>query len=370
MSMVFLSEMPNHDKDHPEFVRGCAICKWQHNASKWRQEFSFRHPTERLASMPGAWGIGCVLCANHMADAGGKDTASSARGGAFARFEVRSLNTLQGSELRRHCEGEYHMDAMKKVMGISSGCQPVSGSPDQEEFMGVATSGRGVPRADKFVWAVTVCHAAGSDEDYRRFCEAADLTSYLSSGYLLTDSGRSTRIKINTAWGAVLNDQHQAYLRKGVRLAFSIDERDQVFVNRVRVTVLVPEVAAHEFVASVIRDYGHGIQECADAAWKSLESMCTWRVGTRSATCMTTGEGDYIDQKLLKHVQDITFAGASDGAEVAVQGIQSLRLSARLPKLRYQFRDRPHTSRSCIRNVLSYMEGKDGGPRLGKGFVL
>ena len=153
-----------------------------------------------------------------------------------------------------------------------------------------------------------------------------------------------------------MNDQHQAYLRKGVRLAFSIDERDQVFVNRVRVTVVVPQVAAHEFVASVIRDYGHGIKECADAAWKSLESMCTRRVGKRSANCMTIGEGDYIDQKLLKHVQDITSAGASDGAEVAVQGIQSSRLSARLPKLRYQFRDRPHTSRSCIKNVLSYME--------------
>ena len=63
---------------------------------------------------------------------------------------------------------------------------------------------------------------------------------------------------------------------------------------------------------------------------------------------------------MVQRLQDITFAGTSDGAEVAIQGVQQLRLSARLPNLRYQFRDRPHTSRSCVKNVLSYMEeGKD-----------
>ena len=63
-----------------------------------------------------------------------------------------------------------------------------------------------------------------------------------------------------SAWGAALSDQHQAILHKRQRLAFSIDERDQVFVNRVCVVVCVPEVRAHEFVAGVIRDYGHGVQ--------------------------------------------------------------------------------------------------------------
>ena len=40
--------------------------------------------------------------------------------------------------------------------------------------------------------------------------------------------------------------------------------------------------------------------------------------------------------------------------------MQSLRLSGRLSKLRYQFRDRPHTTRSCVKNVFTYMaEGKE-----------
>ena len=56
-------------------------------------------------------------------------------------------------------------------------------------------------------------------------------------------------MRITSALGAVLEQQHQAILRKGQRLAFSVDERDQVFINRVRIVVTTPEVKAHEFVA-------------------------------------------------------------------------------------------------------------------------
>jgi hypothetical protein len=166
-------------------------------------------------------------------------------------------------------------------------------------------------------------------------------------------------MKLISAWGAALSDQHQAILRKGQRLAFSIDERDQVFVNRVCVVVCVPEVRAHEFVAGVIRDYGHGVQHCANAIWESLRSLCVKLKGKRNRDNVT-GPGDALNEGLLNRLQDITFAGASDGAEVAIQGVQSLRLSGRLSKLRYQFRDRPHTTRSCVKNVLAYMaEGKE-----------
>ena len=94
-------------------------------------------------------------------------------------------------------------------------------------MMGVATTARDVPRPDKFVWGVTVCHSAGSDRDYDRFCRAADLTSYLSPGRLCSDAGKGACIRITCALGAVLEQQHQAILRKGRRLAFSIDERDR-----------------------------------------------------------------------------------------------------------------------------------------------
>ena len=70
----------------------------------------------------------------------------------------------------------------------------------------------------------------------------------------MSDTGRTACMKITSALGAVLEQQHQAILRKGQRLAFSVDERDQVFINRVRIVVIKPEVRAHEFVAGVIRD--------------------------------------------------------------------------------------------------------------------
>ena len=129
-------------------------------------------------------------------------------------------------------------------------------------------------------------------------------------------------------------------------------------LNRVRIVATSPGGRAHEFVAGVIRDYGHSVSACSQAVWTSLRSLCIKRKGKRGPD-FTTGAGDALDEGLLQRLKEITFAGSSDGCEVAVQGLQSLRLSGRLEQLRYQFRDRPHTARSCVKNVLSYMaEGK------------
>ena len=306
---------------------------------------------EKPAEMPGPFGIGCTLCANYVV---GK---ISAKGSVFSKFQVASLATMQGTEIRRHCQSDLHKKAMAQLQSSQSsqsGLQPECAL--EPEATGVSTTcAEEVPRPDKFVWAATTCHAAGSWRDYRQFCETADLTSYLTSGSRVTDSSKQTCMKLNSAWGAVLEDEHQAVLRKGTRLAFSFDERDQVFVNRIRVVVCSPQVVAHEFIGGVVRDFGHGIDECADAAWESLKSLCMIRKGRRGPD-QVKGPGDVLDVKLLERLQDITFAGSSDGAEVAIQGIQKLRLSARLPKLRYQFRDRPHTTRTCVKNTLSYME--------------
>ena len=50
------------------------------------------------------------------------------------------------------------------------------------------------------------------------------------------------------------------------------------------------------------------------------------------------------------------FCAATDGAEVAIQGIQLLRKDGTLPNLWYQFRDRPHTTRTCTKVVLNFSE--------------
>ena len=129
--LAVIADTANHDEIHPKFVKGCAPCRWRHNGKRWQQEFSFQHPrtgatvspiTERPASMPGPWAIGCVLCANFVAQRGRN---SLGRCSAFSKFEVRSLNTSQGPEIKRHCGSEFHAEAME-----------VRAAPDTVKFVG------------------------------------------------------------------------------------------------------------------------------------------------------------------------------------------------------------------------------------------
>ena len=355
----------NHEVAHPAFVKNCPRCRWRRTGPIWQRRHAFHHPVtgqltspiaEKPPGMSGTWGVGCSVCANYLAQTGGTHRRKK---GAFALFQVNTLTTLQGMEISRHCKSAFHIQAMAalRVVAIAN-LQPEATT--EVDATGVSTSCmEDVPRPEKFVWAVTNCHAAGSYRDFQQFCESAELTSLLASGRNKTDSGRNTCMQLITAWGAVLSDEHRSVLSKGQRLSFSFDERDQVLVNRVRIVVCNPVVKAHEFVAGVIRDFGHSIDECADAAWESLKAMCVKFVGRRGPDGVT-GPQDAACSQLLERLQAITFAGSSDGAEVAIQGIQKLRTSGRLPNLRYQFRDRPHTTRTCVKNTLSYMgEGQE-----------
>ena len=151
--------------------------------------------------------------------------------------------------------------------------------------------------------------------------------------------------------GAVLDGDHMDYLRRSHRLAFALDDRDQVFPLRVRLVVSQPRVQAVEFVANVIRDFGYGIDDCASAVWKALTWLCTVQRGLRSSN------HDHLDETLIAKVKQVTFCGSSDGCEVAIQGVQKLKNDGFLPNLRYQFRDRPHTTRTITKNVLHHMQG-------------
>ena len=69
--------------------------------------------------------------------------------------------------------------------------------------------------------------------------------------------------------------------------------------------------------------------ECADAVRMSLRALCERLREKRNADNIT-GSADVFNEDLFKKLQDITFAGASDGAEVAIKGVQHLCLSGRL----------------------------------------
>ena len=72
-AVVPMTVLSEHDEIHPNYVKGCAQCSWRRNGQRWQQQFTFQHPTtgqtvspimEKPAGWPGAWGIGCSLCAD------------------------------------------------------------------------------------------------------------------------------------------------------------------------------------------------------------------------------------------------------------------------------------------------------------------
>ena len=182
VSLVVVDEASSHESDHPKFVPKCARCRWRSCGPRWQRIAAFRHPVsgvlaspiaEKPLEMAGAWGIGCVVCANYMSRGGGRQLGH-ARTSAFARFQVASLATLQGSEVRRHCGSELHRKAIAALAASqppsglqpASGSQPASDSQDEPDATGVSTTCQEhVPRPEKFVWAVSLCHAAGSFRD-------------------------------------------------------------------------------------------------------------------------------------------------------------------------------------------------------------
>jgi hypothetical protein len=115
---------------------------------------------------------------------------------------------------------------------------------------------------------------------------------------------------------------------------------------------LKPAVGAHEFFAGLIRDYRFSTADNKDATWQALRNICRTRRGRRDSSG-TSGPADSVDEQLLARVQRITFCRAYDGAEVAKGGIQLLRREGLLPNLRYQFRDRPHTTRTVIKSTFA-----------------
>lgn len=266
---------------------------------------------------------------------------------------------MQLSEIRRHCQSGQHKQALRQLEEQGND-PPGLVAP---EVIGVQASpvdqGGAVPRADRFVWAIHNCQRGASFRDFSDWCGVNDLTNFMSSGGVCRDSSRQSADKMVTCVGAVLQDQHMALIRRAHRLAFAIDDRDQVFVMRARVSFLRPQVGSKEFLVGLVRDYGHQVEDSAKAIMDCFRLLCTVRRGRREAqgggeTGETSVGRDYVDEELLKHVMEITFAGASDGCEVALQAVQLVK-QRDLTALRYQFRDRPHTSRTCMKGILKYM---------------
>ena len=141
---------------------------------------------------------------------------------------------------------------------------------------------------------------------------------------------------------AVIDDQQHEMLKKAVRIAFSDDDRDQHRILRIRVVWDTPCIGYAEFCGALLKDYGFDAGSCRDATLQGLKRMCSKRSG-----CQLRGTQNEFDAGMWDAVRRKIFCGATDGAAVAIKGVGLMVPD--LPALRYQFRDRPHTTRTCVK---------------------
>jgi hypothetical protein len=340
---------------HPTQLKSCSHCRWNHlGVKKWCSSplLTYKDPVsqrdvcpfqQRPAYVEVGFSIGCSLCAA-FANSENFVPSKTYRKNVFSKFEVCEVR-LQ--ELVRHVGSRLHQDALE-WLAISS----LTGDKPLEAISTASASiGQSVPRAERFVWTIQATHGMNSGRDYAKFLDANDLTSMASVGGVMRDASKQSFFKQLRCLGSVCDDSHTELLGRARRLAFAFDDRAQLFALRVRLTVTTPLVESHEFLASVTRDFGYEIEDSADAAWACLTHLATPQRGRRDIH-MRHGPGDKVDPKKLRRLQEITFQGCTDGCAVALQSVQLLKTSGRLPNLRYAFRDKPHTSRTVMSAVL------------------
>ena len=373
-----------------KFSHTCAQCQWQKHGEACQKLVSFVDASgqnvtpivERPKYLSGAWAIGCALCANTRTEQG-----SNQRFQAWAKFEIRQAGNLKQMVLR-HCMSEQHRQAVRMAQ------QPHPAPSQRPAGFSASSVSRpepeldAVPRAERFVWAIENVARGGSFRDFETWCRTNDLTSQLTSTGVNRDSSRLAGAKMTFCVAAVKVEERQQLLRRAWRLSFAVDDRDQVFVMRARVSFLRPRPGSEDFLVGLVRDYGFEVADSAEAIWQCLRSLCTIRRGRRRKNKppsgpqpetpgtppgsqpetpgaradedgWTSGPEDHVDEELLKRVVRMTIAGASDGCKVALLAVQEVK-KRYLSHLRYQFRDRPHTTRTCQKGILKCMnEGKE-----------
>ena len=95
-------------------------------------------------------------------------------------------------------------------------------------------------------------------------------------------------------------------------MSFSHDDCDQTRVMKLKCVTANPTVQTHKFVASVLRDPGHSVENTAEATWQGLIQACHVKVGPLCKDDLTSPES-HIDRDLVRHAQQVMVCAASDG---------------------------------------------------------
>ena len=263
-----------------KFSANCAECQWKKNGKKWQDSVSFVDATgtrvapivEKPEHLGGAWGIGCALCANALGTT--TDRKNRKHFQAWAKFAIRECGSLNKINIQRHCNSAHHLAAVRMAqqphlrcsVASVSGSQPVPASKPEPAL-------DSVPRAERFVWAIQNVARGGSFKDFETWCKTNDLTSCLTSEGVCRDSSEKSAAKMTFCVAAVRVEEQQQLLRRAHRLTFAVDDRDQVFVMRARVSFLRPRPGSEDFFAGLVRDYGYSTEDSANAIYECLRIL-------------------------------------------------------------------------------------------------
>lgn len=334
---------------HETHVVTCSWCQWRRHGPKYQRASQYCDAvTSQMCSAvactsSGTFGMGCALCARLAQD--GKTRPSK-----WTHFKIQGRAiTIDG--VRKHLRTAKHKEALKEYARGACHCGPdlleeladsAQGSPPKTSLE------EALPRKLKFMDVIRGCFEGQTGRGFAKsFPRSNELETPLISTGVFRDESRWAHRKMVTSAAAVIDDEQHEMLRKAVRIAFADDDRDQHRVLRIRVVWTEPTVGYAEFFGSLLKDYGFDAAACQAATVEGLKRLCSRRTGSQFEC--TNYE---LDTAMWDEVRRKIFAGATDGAAVALKGVNELHQDGVLPALRYQFRDRPHTTRTCVKMAL------------------
>ena len=336
----------------------CDRCRWlKHGAhyatlSEYIDAVTFCRQaavTMKSALSPAEFAIGCSLCARYVAE-------SRCSPSKWTRFEIQGAGvSIDG--VRKHLSTQTHSAALRRyAAGPSEPLQELFGdSPPQICTLPLGSDARedlagAVPRKMKFADAIRGCLRGESGHSFSLAqVSAAEPESNLASAGVFRDESRSAQHKMLVAAAAVLDEAQKAMLKNAVRIAFSDDDRDQHRILRIRVVWEKPKVGCMEFFGALLKDYGFDAASCSAANIEGFKRLCSNRIRVPADGAVGGKVSAQLDEPLWEHVRKTVFCGATDGAAVALLGVRQMGEQNIMPNLRYQFRDKPHTTRTCIR---------------------
>ena len=339
---------------HVRFDVQCDRCRWTKHGtsfmalSEYTDAVTFGRKaavTMKPATSPADFAIGCSLCARYVAAESRRSPPSK-----WARFKITGACVCKNG-IRKHLATERHRAALRSYAADPSEqlekTQAKTSPLDSDEGEDLGGS---VPRGSKFADAIRGCLRGDSGHSFSlaQHSAAEPLNNLVSTG-VFRDESRGAHRKMLVAAAAVLDEGQRAMLKNAVRIAFCEDDRDQNKILRIRVVWEKPQVGCAGFFGALLRDYGFDATDCSDANVEGFKRLCSNRVRAPQEKGKEAVTAAQLDEPLWEHVRRAVFCGATDGAASALLAVRQMAGPNIMPNLRYQFRDKPHTTRTCMK---------------------